>query len=637
MFQRGILLSVLVVLGFSISAHSALRCDQIHLRKTINSSQPKSLLQTAIEKIQASSDYSVDPKTGILVRMEQNGTRTVVGQLEEISPKYLYEWQDQSFHDHWIKEGGVSKEEMDYILTQKAQFYGRGYYVSLSPTDSANFGSHITVFKVDKPIVVLKTMSVLFYNSPAGITRLREFGISGNKAGNANKTWYNIFNEAYLGKAVELDYATYLEIQKPGNYSGEMNVAALNKPAVLAKALNDLLTNKAFIDKIEKLNIGSLSADQKQLLQASFVQNPKILLNSSLSAEAKIRLAKQLYSEMTIEQMSKVSKTITDQKELSAIADSLNQILESIPSANVFFKLFDLFDIATTNSPKMKEPLPMDVMIKASAEYEAAFNQINFRKIKSAESFRQTLESAFHLDFAVRDYDVIMSSYKKRKTNMTISKAYLTYLKANPFLSIQVIKESNKQPYFETEVEVTYLNLDNSLPLSKLLTGNEKRILTNIRNRNTESSEGEALAFAIGSLEAKFFDPAFFSAINAVINRANPKAPITALSLYKAFVSLHPYKDANGRAARLYYNWLTAVHFKSETKDPMFFVNESDLFTTPKTSDQEVAWYNSRLWVSAAKNKEEMIARAKAVLLNETNHRGILLNLYDLKSLVVGN
>ncbi len=595
MFQRGIFLSAMIVLVFSISAQAAMKCDQVHLRKETNSSQPKSPLQMTIEKIQASPNYAYDAANKMLVKVGKDGVKTNVGQLAEISPNYFYEWQDASFHDHWIKEGGVTKEEMDFILSQKAQYFGRGYYVSLSPTDSANFGSHMTVFKVDKPLVILNGMSSHYYNSPIGIAQLRELGISGNKAGAKANSWYNIFNEAYLGKAVELDYNLFLEIQKPENYKGALEPANLNKPAVLAIVLKDLLANKAVNDKIENLKPESLPKDQLKLIKNAFIADPGSILDSSLSTPGKVKLAKLIYSELTIDELKSVGKMAWNEKAAKVMTKSLSGLLESIPSANSFFRLFDLFDIATTNSPLMKEPLPMEVMAKASTEYEATFNQINFKKINSAESFRQTLETAFNLDFTVRDYDVIMSSYKKRKTNMTISRAYQQYLKANPFLTVVIVKESSMAPYFETEVEVTYLNLDNSLPIAKLLTANEKRALTNLRKQNTDSSESEALALAISGIEAKFFDPNYFATINSVINQTNPKTPVTALSLYKAFVSMHPYKDANGRAARLYYNWLTAVHFKGESKDPMFFINESDLFTTPKSEEQKQSWYNTRL------------------------------------------
>ncbi len=173
--------------------------------------KPKTILADIETKL-AAYDYSIMQN---FLYKKMDGKNIKVGKIEIIEPRFLFEWQDKEFHDDWIANKGIIKSEMDFILNSDGQTYGRGYYVSLNPTDSRSYGTHLTVFEVREPMALLKMSSTSdFIHSPAVVNELRTLGFAGFRG---TTTWLSIINEKYLGDAKKISPATLSKIIDPAN------------------------------------------------------------------------------------------------------------------------------------------------------------------------------------------------------------------------------------------------------------------------------------------------------------------------------------------------------------------------------------------------------------------------------------
>ena len=138
-----------------------------------------------------------------------------LGEIEVIQPRFLFEWQNKSYHDDWIANKGIIKSEMDFILKSNSQLHSHGYYVSLSPTDSNAYGSHLTVFEVKEPMALLKANGHYYFNDdPIVLNELRELGFAGIRG---TPTWLAIFNENYLNDAKKISAATLAKMLEPNS------------------------------------------------------------------------------------------------------------------------------------------------------------------------------------------------------------------------------------------------------------------------------------------------------------------------------------------------------------------------------------------------------------------------------------
>jgi len=181
-----------------------------------------------------------------------NGRKIKAAEIQILYPEYVFEYQDKSYHEYWI-ENGINKADMNLIIDSQGQTYGRGYYVSLSATDSYNFGNYLTVFKIAKPLILLEanydsySTKNLIFEDPATIRQLAEAGIAGVRG---TTTWISIFNESYLDQADVLNSESLL-------YSLRLNFDARMQKNLLGVEKN-YLTVLAHFQNIKNVDFKSL-------------------------------------------------------------------------------------------------------------------------------------------------------------------------------------------------------------------------------------------------------------------------------------------------------------------------------------------------------------------------------------------
>ena len=81
-----------------------------------------------VKKKMKTAGYIIE---GIAVCKMHGHNRQKIGDILMTETRYLFDLQN-----YWVDGSGATKDVMDLILADRGQVYGRGYYISLNPTDS---------------------------------------------------------------------------------------------------------------------------------------------------------------------------------------------------------------------------------------------------------------------------------------------------------------------------------------------------------------------------------------------------------------------------------------------------------------------------------------------------------------------
>lgn len=612
-----ILLSMLFVLFNANSGFAAVRCEKLFLVDKIP------ILKSIESKLSKFGYELVDDN---LYKIYPANHKVLIGKIEVIRPKYLFEWQDQEYHKAWVQSDGINRADMDAIIADEPQRFGRGFYVSLHPTDSMNFGSHLTIFETHKPLVIINSSADRIYAdfaNASSVTELRNLGFAGVRC---TSTWLNIFNESYLGDARAINSGLAAEIK-----NSKSNVPAfawedlLSKPSVAA-ALFDRVTIKTIFKKLQ--TDGQLLATERAGLVESFLTMPELIIPLLKKEKEELKILNKIIDSINRPNFLRNIETNSKVKLLGYLTD----VMSRIPQANAFFALFDTFDIATIGNASMKESLSYNYMLGAAEKYEKLLTTADLSTIKKGTHFSDLLTSKMGLKFDLRDEEVVMSSYQKDVYNIKVGKEFLEKLNENIFLHTEVAYErfSNMTAQYEYDVESTYYSLNNLEKTKHLYSAPE---YAKIQKLLVEKKDKKAaLQLSVQLLYEKLFDPSQFSLMGSQFKGEKT----SAFTLYKTFVSLHPYKDGNGRAARLYYQWLVKNHFHNEPTTLYVAVNEGDLFmdNSVLNLDNNLNWILSRLWMLSAKDEVTLIARAKKNMQENTQHIYFTRQLGDIRTLL---
>jgi len=170
-----------------------------------NNSENDLIQKIATKLADTQSNYFIE-ENKLFINLN-SGLKKEIAVIKVIYPKYVFEYQTKSYHEHWLNNG-VTSADMNLIINSRGQVYGRGYYVSLSPTDSQQFGTYLTTFRINKPLVLLQfrtidiSLTSAIKENPTVIKLLKWSGISGILC---NNTWVSIFDESHLKHAAALD------------------------------------------------------------------------------------------------------------------------------------------------------------------------------------------------------------------------------------------------------------------------------------------------------------------------------------------------------------------------------------------------------------------------------------------------
>ena len=120
----------------------------------------------------------------------------VIGDIAIMTPTHLYEWADLDYQKIWVANGEISTINMREIYLERAQSFGKGYYVSTNPFDSSGYGDGLTVFKTNGPVVRLNNISLQGKcDQPDFLNRLQSAGID---AFGAADTWLSMISVRHL-------------------------------------------------------------------------------------------------------------------------------------------------------------------------------------------------------------------------------------------------------------------------------------------------------------------------------------------------------------------------------------------------------------------------------------------------------
>ncbi len=185
-----------IILTAEIAASAAVRCESVFLSATSSQVLPWSPATNARfyqgplnrQALQAAGfQLKAD---GTLVDVKNR--HISVGKLKTFETKYLFEWEDRDIHQV-LMSGGVSHTWMAEIIKEPGQLAGKGFYVSVDPRDSENYGTHLTTFETRGPVILLRADNIYdFRNGEATskmVTRLAQAGVDGLTYSGYQETW----------------------------------------------------------------------------------------------------------------------------------------------------------------------------------------------------------------------------------------------------------------------------------------------------------------------------------------------------------------------------------------------------------------------------------------------------------------
>lgn len=179
-----------------------------------------------------------------------------VGTLAVLDIKYIYEWAPKEYHKAWLKTGGIDDAYMKRILDMPPQKLGRGFYVSLHPTDSAMYGDALTVFPVSRPLLVLEANDYGLKDSASRLELLGKAGVDALRG--QYYTWLAIISSQHLQNPktpTQTVFKDWKEKQHPDNASEVLSLYLGNTKDPSFQFLADLLKSKnVFADFFNQQN-----------------------------------------------------------------------------------------------------------------------------------------------------------------------------------------------------------------------------------------------------------------------------------------------------------------------------------------------------------------------------------------------
>lgn len=504
----------------------------------------------------------------------------LVGKIETIHPRYLFEWQDEESHKYWVQNGKISREEMDLYLEDRPQTYGRGYYVSLSPTDSSSYGSHLTVFTVNSPMVILKAKNN-FSSIEERVKELRDFGFAGFRG---TDTWLNIINENYLTEATALQKNFTRDLLEDDSRVAPFLVEDLiKKPSIEAIAPQLTSLKEGAIAKFQSKK--ALNKLETNLVLGHIKNNPS-LMNDFLSDETYI---KSFFNLLNAKQLGFFYKMGSIER-INMVA-AIKKLFAKLSYPKSFFGLYDLQDLAKAETAGQLKKL-----VKAATDEDALLDSVDFKNIKNGDDFTHVLNQIYGREFNIR------SSSESVTYDLTSRSSDLY---RNSIWDIS-IDESDSNI-----MHVTAKSFDPRKVVGILYSIHDRSYLDGIlaRTGDEKAKNKKIIELFFNAL----FDRNNFRTWAAASNR---DTAVTIDSLYKAFISVNPYGEKDSVAGRLYYRWLVSNFYHLEFPVPKVLSHQAEIFgpnVEVQNNDEMLAWYLTRLWVLSGSNAAEISRRAQEV------------------------
>ena len=557
----------------SISALS--ECKTL-LEKFISTNEKKVL--SSIEEKMKKYNYTI--KDGSLYRNNRK-----VGNIEVLNAEYLYEWQDYDYHVAWMANGGILKEDMDEIIKAPAQAYGKGFYISLDPFDSDGYGSTLTIFKVNKPMMILQNTDARNISTEK-VNELREIGFAGLR-GN-HKTWLSIINEDYLSQPLVMNDKIAQKLLKDNpDYIEKLQHHGFVKTENdwLRTGIRNIISGKSISN-----------ANMRKIIDI-YIKTPSTLVKITRDNT----LYKKLLSQMT------TSDIITAGRKDWYINNSYRELYSEIFKEDKklysWSTLFDFVDISRLNLKVSKDKNTLLQMKKFAKNYEENWLASDPTTITNADDFIESLKTLMDVDTTFRNKETFLHSSKNSNNEITLRKQDQFSLQ-NYRKNLTTIRKSETAD--TSNFQIKFTGLEQLKTFKSLFTPEEYQNLTSM------GETPEALELMLKTLMSKFFDKNNFKKI---ISISAPNLKKNPSSLFLIFSGLQPFNDplSNRVAARLYQNWLLKNHFPKEEEIAFCAINELNSVVLDNSSYTSAYWYSAQNWVLKAKNDTELISRAKSI------------------------
>jgi hypothetical protein len=317
---------------------------------------------------------------------------TVLGKILVIDAKEVYEWADVENQEDWLKDGEIKPAHLKLVLADPGQAAGKGFYVSLDPTDSSSYGPVMTVFRPQKSIVVLEYIDELANKvgtDTAFVQSLSDAGIHALRYKSYSPTWLSIIHPQVLKGA------------------GLMSKELFEKLAMDIDRLPMLIQKTKNLPIQEFLKNSNLPVERQALLNG---QEPTIDVIKAMVPLAKV--IPDLFLEMALKVLAK-AKTQAEYVEVLKQIKNLTSLWDHdkfIPSLLIekmnpqqaeYSKMLEYFSLSTIAKGAKSEKL-MPAFRAALAKYKQNLEKIDVDQVNTADDFIAAVKVVFGNQIEIR-------------------------------------------------------------------------------------------------------------------------------------------------------------------------------------------------------------------------------------------